>query len=482
MKENRRRNGSSGGARAAIATVDGTDRDALAGQYASVRETTLRLAAPLSPEDCVLQSMPDASPVKWHLAHTTWFFETFVLEAAAADYRPFDPAFRVLYNSYYNTVGAQHARPERGLISRPDLERIRAYRAHVDEAVQALMTKGAAPLPHDLSDRIELGLHHEQQHQELVLTDLKHLLFRNPTKPAYRAAGGRASHRPSTSGSRGPSRTPAAAESGRRIDRAAGTSPTGAEREATGSRKWLSFAEGIRWIGAETGAGFAFDNERPRHRALLEAFEIGSSLVTNRDFLEFIEDSGYHRPDLWLSDGWDAARRGAWEAPLYWEGPLDDPLEFTLAGLRPLDLDAPVCHVSYYEADAFARWAGARLATEAEWETAAQSVPIEGNFQEDGIFHPQPPAAAAEGRMPLLQMFGDVWEWTQSPYVAYPRYRPLEGALGEYNGKFMCNQLVLRGGSCATPRSHIRASYRNFVPPSARWQFMGIRLARDPRP
>jgi ergothioneine biosynthesis protein EgtB len=410
--------------------------DTLASRFESIRATTLALAAPLSPEDCALQSMPDASPVKWHLAHTSWFFETFLLAPSLPGYRVFDPHFRVLFNSYYNAVGDKHPRPERGLLSRPDLATVIAYRAHVDEAMRRLL---ASPDP-ALSALVELGLNHEQQHQELVLTDLKHLLSRNPLRPAYRK------------------NWPLTAIRARKP-------------------RWLGFGGGVHGIGHE-GPGFAFDNETPRHRVHLRDFEIASHLVTHGDFAAFIDDDGYRRPELWLALGWDEVQSKGWHAPLYWEKQGDRWHTFTLHGMAPVDPNTPICHLSFYEAEAFARWAGARLPTEAEWEVAASCGPIGGNFLESGAFHPlaqrDEPAAGT-----LAQAFGDVWEWTRSGYDPYPGFRAPEGAVGEYNGKFMCGQYVLRGGSCATPRSHVRATYRNFFPPSARWQFSGLRLARD---
>ena len=382
--------------------------------------------------------MDDASPVKWHLAHTTWFFETFILERWQPQYRPFHPDFRVLFNSYYQTVGRQHPRPQRGLLSRPTLEEVLAYRRHVDRHLQELLSPGADHGA-ELCASVELGLHHEQQHQELIVTDIKHMLSCNPLHPVYRE----------------------------RSESSAGESV---------ALVWSSHAGGVHEIGHE-GHGFCFDNEEPRHRVIVEPFELASRLTTNGEFLEFIADGGYERPELWLSDAWSVLQARAWRAPLYWERQGAGWFAMTLAGLRRLRPDEPVCHVSYYEADAFARWAGARLPTEAEWEVATAGVPVTGNFAESGWLHPTP-APQTEGP---AQLFGDVWEWTQSPYVPYPGYRPPAGALGEYNGKFMCNQLVLRGGSCATPSSHIRATYRNFFPPEARWQFSGIRLARDAR-
>jgi ergothioneine biosynthesis protein EgtB len=411
--------------------------DELRRRFAAVRGVTMGLARPLSPEDCAIQSMPDASPVKWHLGHTTWFFETFVLAPHASGYRVFDPAYRVLFNSYYNAIGEKHPRPERGMLSRPRLEEVAAYRRHVDEAMERLLD---APMTQEVDDLVALGLNHEQQHQELILTDVKHLLSRNPLKPAYQK--------------RWPL-TPVEA------------------REP----EWLHLPGGVREIG-HAGSGFAFDNEGPRHRVWLEPFELASHPVTHGEFMRFVEDGGYRRPELWLSAGWDAVRAGGWEAPLYWTRHDDEWRTFTLHGEVPLDPDAPVCHLSFFEADAFARWSEARLPTEAEWEVAAACVPVEGNFLESGALHPLAQREAAPAGM-LAQAFGDVWEWTRSDYAPYPRFRAAPGAVGEYNGKFMCNQYVLRGGSCATPASHVRATYRNFFPADARWQFSGVRLARD---
>lgn len=408
----------------------------LARRYADVRATSMVLAEPLGAEDCALQSMPDASPTKWHLGHTSWFFETFVLEPLGGRYRAFDTAFRSLFNSYYNAVGDRHPRPERGLISRPDLARVRAYREHVDGAMAALLAD--ADRVARCAELIELGLNHEQQHQELILTDLKHLLSRNPLRPSYHEA---------------PSASPAP--------------PSRAH--------WIAFEGGLRHIGHD-GKGFAFDNESPRHRVFLEPFRIASRPVTHGDYIAFIDDGGYRRPDLWLSAGRDAVQAQGWEAPLYWERGEAGWDTFTLHGRVPVDPGVPVSHVSFYEADAYARWAGARLPTEAEWEVAAASLPREGNFLESGVLHPQS-APAGNGADALSQAFGDVWEWTRSDYAPYPGFRIAEGAVGEYNGKFMSGQYVLRGGSCATPASHIRATYRNFFPPDARWQFSGFRLA-----
>ncbi|RDS86736.1 ergothioneine biosynthesis protein EgtB [Dyella psychrodurans] len=411
----------------AVHTEDGIAR------FMRIRRQTLALCAGLGAEDLMVQSMPDASPGKWHLAHTTWFFEQFVLGYDPA-YRSPHPAWHYLFNSYYESVGPMHARPQRGLLSRPALEEVRDYRSRIDEAVGELIARG---LDAALADRIELGLQHEQQHQELLLTDLKHAFWSNPLRPVYRDT----------------------------------TAP------ASGSKSsplhFLPGREGPVEIGHRDGSGFAYDNETPRHRTWLTAHLLANRLVTNSEYLAFVREGGYREASLWLSDGWATVQREGWQRPLYWQEDLSS--EFTLAGIRELDPQAPVCHISYFEADAFARWAGARLPTEAEWEDAAADLPVKGNFQEAHHFHPIAPAHG-EG---LQQMYGDVWEWTASPYVNYPGFKPLPGALGEYNGKFMNGQWVLRGGSCATPHDHIRTSYRNFFPPHARWQFAGIRLGKD---
>ncbi len=402
--------------------LDTSRQRALLDAFRRVRAATVALTEGLSAEDCMLQSMPDASPVKWHLAHVTWFFETFVLEAAhGVRYAPFDPAFRVLFNSYYVGVGERLPRAERGMISRPALERVFAYRQAIDERVAALLTSSA--IDRSLLDVLELGLHHEQQHQELIVTDLKHHLWKNPLRPAYRAA----------------------------IEDQLFAVPATAQ-------EFVERPEGIAQIGAEA-EGFAFDNERPRHRVWLAPFAIATLPVTCGEYLRFIEDRGYARPELWLSDGWDTRVREGWEAPLYWERENGASAwqVFTLRGMQPVGQDEPVAHVSYYEADAYARWAEARLPTEAEWECVAETV----------------------GDASLQQRNGEVWEWTRSAYLPYPGFRIADGAVGEYNGKFMVNQMVLKGGSSATPAGHARASYRNFFPPQARWQVSGIRLARD---
>jgi ergothioneine biosynthesis protein EgtB len=420
-------------------TTDPTDSgiDRLPEAYRQVRGFTERLCEPLETEDYVIQSMPDVSPTKWHLAHTSWFFETFLLKPHRTDYRSPNAEYDYLFNSYYNAVGTQFKRPRRGLLSRPTVAEVLAYRRHVDEHMLAFLERGDESLLERLEPIIRLGLNHEQQHQELMLTDVKHVFHQNPLGPVYRAGS---------------------------------PEPGGAAPDL----EWVAFDEQEIVIG-HRGDGFAFDNEGPAHRHRLEAFRLASRPVTNRDYLAFVEDGGYRQPLLWLSDGWATINQEGWEAPLYWERKDGAWRRFTLGGWIPLDLDAPVSHVSYYEADAFAAWAGARLPTEAEWERAASEAAVDGNFVEGGMYEPRPAPAGKPG---IRQLFGDVWEWTRSAYSPYPGFRPAEGAIGEYNGKFMCNQLVLRGGSCATSRAHIRATYRNFFPPASRWQFMGLRLAR----
>ncbi len=402
-------------------------------RFSRIRAKTLRLVEGLSAEDLLVQSMPDASPGKWHLAHTTWFFEHFVL-GRDPNYKTRDAAWHFLFNSYYQSIGPMHARPQRGLISRPSLAEVFDYRERIDTAVNELLSGDDDP---ELAELIELGLQHEQQHQELLLTDIKHALSCNPLLPAYHdrkaALPGSASLLP---------------------------------------LRFISGKEGIVEIG-HRGEGFAFDSETPRHRTLLQPHALANRLVTNAEYLAFVREGGYREPGLWLSDGWATVQREGWERPAYWQDDLAS--EFTLAGVQEIRPNDPVSHISYFEAEAFARWAGARLPTEAEWESAAQGLPIKGNFQDDQRFHP----AAASDDGGLLQMYGDVWEWTASPYISYPGFQPLPGSLGEYNGKFMSGQWILRGGSCATPRDHIRASYRNFFPPHARWQFAGLRLGQD---
>ncbi len=398
-----------------------------------IRATTLKLTQRLSPEDQMLQSMPDASPVKWHLAHTTWFFETFILEPHTSAYKPFDPRYKILFNSYYKQLGAHPNRGSRGLMSRPSLEEVHQYRMHVDRAISDLLDD--ASVRDEILELIELGINHEQQHQELILTDIKHALWSGPVRPHP-------------------------------------VHDANLSSEAA-QLSWIPIEGGIHSVG-HAGDGFAFDNECPRHDVLLRPFQIASRAVTNAEYIEFMNDGGYRRPQLWLSDGWDAICASGWDSPLYWErGDEGSWLHFVEDGMKRVEPSAPVCHMSYYEADAYARWSGARLPTEEEWEVTAARYPSRGTLLEDDVFHPRP--AKGDG---FQQAFGDVWEWTASPYVAYPGFIPAEGLLGEYNGKFMCNQLVLRGGSCATPASHIRASYRNFFPAHARWQFSGIRLAK----
>jgi ergothioneine biosynthesis protein EgtB len=410
------------------------EADHLRQEYLDVRGWTERLSAPLTPEDQMVQSCVEASPTKWHRAHTTWFFETFILTPLMPGYRAFDPAFRTIFNSYYNAVGDRPERTTRGAMSRPSAEQVRAYREYVDGCMLQLLERGVDAR---LRALVAIGLNHEQQHQELIVTDIKHAFATSPLRTPYWNDARR----------------------------------QGGERSA--SLGWIDFDGGVVTIG-HSGKGFAFDNEGPQHEALLRPFRLASRLITNAEYIEFITDGGYQKPALWLSDGWDAVRLNGWRAPLYWEQRDGGWHHYTCAGMREVDGNQPVCHVSFYEADAFARWRGARLATEFEWEIAARSQPVKGNLLDDELLHPA--VAAGSG---LQQMFGDCWEWTASPYVAYPGYRAAEGALGEYNGKFMCNQMVLRGGSCATPRSHIRATYRNFFPPQTRWQFSGIRLAND---
>lgn len=412
-------------------------------RYRAVRRCSETLAAPLSAEDQQIQSMPDASPTKWHLAHTTWFFETFLLKERLTGYRPFAADFAFLFNSYYEGVGPRHARPQRGLLTRPSLQEVMDYRRHVDAAMVQLV---AGTRHGTVAPLIALGVNHEQQHQELLLMDIKHAFSCNPLHPAY---------------------TPAAAA---------------ALRQAAPLR-WHGVGGGVREIGhggGGDGGGFAFDNESPRHEVMLRDFRIASRLVTNGEYLDFMRDGGYARPEFWFMDGIETVRREGWKAPLYWRERAGAWLEFTLSGLRPLDPASPVCHVSYYEAAAYAAWAGKRLATEAEWECAAAALPrdIERAANLLGSGKLQPAAAEDGGKQPR-QMIGDVWEWTQSAYATYPGFRPAAGAIGEYNGKFMANQMVLRGGSCVTPPGHIRATYRNFFYPHQRWMFSGIRLAED---
>ncbi|MFW6350201.1 MAG: ergothioneine biosynthesis protein EgtB [Thiohalospira sp.] len=412
-------------------------RAALAERYRRVRADSEAICAPLEVEDHCIQTMPDVSPPKWHLAHVSWFFETFLLRPFAADYRLFHPGFDHLFNSYYETVGSPYPRPERGLLSRPTVAEVMRYRAWVDTAMEALIAEADEGQLPEIARRVELGLQHEQQHQELLYTDIKHIFAHNPLRPAY------------------------------------ATAPTRPEGPAP-ALTWHEGVEGIHEIG-HAGEGFAYDNETPRHRVLLHGHRLASRPVTNGEFLAFMADDGYRRPELWLADGWATVNQLGWEAPLYWER-LDGQWQtMTLAGPEPVDEHAPVTHISFYEADAYARWAGKRLPSEAEWEVAAAARPVSGHFRESGQLQPVAPPAD-QG---LLQLYGDVWEWTASPYAPYPGFRPLEGSMGEYNGKFMCNQMVLRGGSCVSPADHLRPTYRNFFYPHERWQFTGLRLAED---
>ncbi len=448
----------------------------LLSRFQAVRQATMDLCAPLSPEDMMVQSCPEASPVKWHLAHTSWFFETFVLSDFSPSYKPFHPDFHWLFNSYYNSLGDMPEKKLRSSFSRPPLAQILAYRTHVDGAVASLLETSSGPADEAVR-RISLGLEHEQQHLELIATDIKHAFYTNPLHPPLQEVAWQ---------------------------------PASAIAPPTA---WIDFAPGLIEIGVTPDPGaldaFAFDNETPLHPVYLQPFSLASRLVTCAEYLAFVDDNAYNRPELWLSEGWTTIREHAWEAPLYWR--LDNSTQsgwriYTMHGFRSLDdlSETPVCHLSFFEADAFARWSGARLPTEFEWEHAATSmstprggngaqddllsyrssgagaaqsaVPaLSANMLESGDLHPQPAKAASM----LQQMFGDVWEWTSSPYTGYPGYRPLPGALGEYNGKFMSSQIVLRGGSCVTPATHIRATYRNFFSPSTRWQFSGLRLAKD---
>lgn len=449
-------------------------RDGAAAAYARTRQRSIDLAASLSAEDQVVQSMPDASPTKWHLAHTTWFFETFILSRLQPGYRVFDPAYGFLFNSYYEAIGARHSRPERGLLTRPGGSEIAAYRRHVDTAMGALMGAAGGELWAEFQPLIALGIAHEEQHQELMLTDILSVFARNPLRPAFRSADEPGSK---TMAPRTLSALPDASKD----------SENGKDGEECGP--FVSFPGGLCEIGhdgGDAGGVFAFDNEGPRHKVYLQPFRLAVRPVSNGEWLAFMTDDGYRRPELWLADGWATVLAEGWSAPLYWQQGCDKRwTQMSLRGLGALDEAAPVCHVSYYEADAYARWAGLRLPTEAEWEVAADGLPPAGNTLGSGHLRPRPGGAAtggvtagAEQRRPE-QMYGDVWEWTASGYASYPGFRPASGAIGEYNGKFMCNQLVLRGGSCVTVDGHVRRTYRNFFYPHQRWQFSGVRLADD---
>ena len=411
--------------------------DSLPAYFRRVRDFTSALCKTLTPEDTVVQSMPDVSPTKWHLAHVTWFFERFILREYVPAYRCFDERYDYLFNSYYYTVGQMHARPKRGLLSRPSLSSVMDYRAHVDAAMLKLLENDADI--ESMRQYVVIGLNHEQQHQELLLTDIKHVLSCNPLLPAMDSDL---------------------------------IPPSQSAQLSSDEYTFDTGVSGIQRIGAKSD-GFCFDNETPRHDALLQPHRIGTRLVTNGEFIEFVRDGAYRQPELWLSDGWATVQDRGWDRPMYWSEDLGS--EFTLGGNRDIDLHAPVCHVSYYEADAYARWAGARLPTEFEWECAAASHAVSGNLVESRIWQPAPAAGSK-------QFFGDVWEWTSSSYAPYPGFKPLEGSLGEYNGKFMCNQMTVRGGSCVTSTDHLRPSYRSFFYPDARWQFLGFRLAKNDHP
>ena len=413
-------------------------RDNLLSRFKSVRNFSLEICRPLITEDYVIQSMPDVSPTKWHLSHTSWFFETFILKESSGNYKSLHPQYAYLFNSYYIQAGERFERPKRGLLSRPSVKEVYQYREFVDKNMIGFLENGDEETFKKLAPVIEIGLHHEQQHQELMLTDIKHVFSINPLHPVY-------------------------------------INLEDKMIEELPSIKWISFKEGIYKIGNDS-RGFSYDNETPQHNEFLEPFYLASRLVTNGEYIKFIEDGGYKKPELWLSDGAATVDKEKWNAPLYWEKINGEWWNFKLSGFKKVIPDEPVCHVSFYEADAFARWIGARLPTEAEWETAASNLLIKGNFVENGNFHP---ITVSEDNNELKQMYGDVWEWTRSSYSPYPGYKTLPGALGEYNGKFMSSQMVLRGGSCATSKKHIRKTYRNFFPPNARWQFMGIRLAKD---
>ena len=420
-----------------------TRAERLLARFHQIRNFTNALCANLEPEDFVVQSMPDVSPTKWHVAHTTWFFETFILKKFVSAYHADVPEYAYLFNSYYNAAGDMHRRDLRGLISRPTVREAQRYRSSIDAHMDNLLSDADENLIDEIEPILILGIHHEQQHQELLITDIKHVFAQNPLYPVFRE---------------------------RKIEIASPKRPP---------MHFVDFDEATVQIGHD-GNGFAYDNESPRHRALVSAFSLASRPVTNGEYLQFIQDDGYACAEFWLSLGWITVNEQHWQAPLYWVKRDGAWWNFTLSGFRPVDESEPVTHVSYFEADAYANWAGARLPTEFEWERAASDCPIEGNFVENEAFHPQPAATSVQAR-DLQQMFGDVWEWTRSAYSPYPGFRAAPGALGEYNGKFMCNQYVLRGGSCATSRTHIRRTYRNFFQPEKRWQFTGIRLARDPQ-
>lgn len=415
-------------------------KENLKNHFLSVRNFSEELANPLETEDYIVQSMPDVSPTKWHLAHTSWFFEAFVLSEADKKYKSLHPQYNFLFNSYYVQVGERHIRAQRGLLTRPTVSQVYEYREYVTEHVLNFIDKANDDTWQKFAPVIEIGIHHEQQHQELIVTDIKHVFSVNPLKPVYLKKGNLPS-------------------------------------EHIGALNFVEFDGGIFEIG-NNGEEFIYDNESPRHKTFLNPFSLGERLITNGEYLEFMEDGGYEKTELWLSDGAAAVENEKWNAPLYWEKVDGEWFNFKLTGFDKLNHNEPVCHISHYEADAFARWKDARLPTEAEWEIAADKISINGNFVEERNFHPVP-LTNKNGNNSLHQMYGDVWEWTQSAYTPFPGYKPLPGALGEYNGKFMSNQIVLKGGSCATSKTHIRKTYRNFFPPHSRWQFMGLRLAKD---
>ena len=515
-----------------LAADASVDLVSLAHHYGRVRARTEALADPLAVEDYVVQSMPDVSPTKWHLAHVTWFFETFVLMPHLDAYEPVNPAYQYLFNSYYLGAGERHCRDQRGYISRPTVAEVYEYRRHVDGAMERLLVGGAATDPEEVARVVEIGLHHEQQHQELLLTDIKHVLSVNPLRPAYHPGleqAGASAH----AGGAGQAMTsiPGGVQAGtpvlQGVRAGASASHNGPARPAALPPEWVRFPEGLFEIGAE-GDAFTFDNERPRHRHFVEAFDLASRPVTNGEYMAFITDGGYQRGELWLSEGWATAQARGWTEPFYWEMKDGVWWTYTLSGAVPVAADETACHLTYFEADAYARWAGARLPSEQEWEVAAQALELRGNMADSGRFHPEV-AGSRPGHTPrgvvhssparsggseiapsgldslvpgdgglapgadnpfpdpdlpssgplLYQMFGDVWEWTRSQYSPYPGYQTLPGTLGEYNGKFMSNQFVLRGGSCVTPDDHVRSTYRNFFPADAAWQFSGVRLARD---
>lgn len=424
-------------AETAVKESVGFTRSNLIDRYKSVRSFTEALTEPLETEDFVIQAAEHTSPAKWHLAHTSWFFETFLLKKAYSGYQSLHPQYSYLFNSYYLQTGVPHCRARRGNLSRPTVKEVFKYRKYVDEHVLNLLDKNSKEELEQRASIVEIGLNHEQQHQELLLADLKFMFAQNPLNPVYVET-----HRP-------------------RVN-------------SVSELNWTSFDEGVYKIG-HVGKGFGYDNEFPLHKTYIHDFELANRPVTNGEYIAFIEDGGYEEPKWWLDEGYATVKEKRWEAPLYWAQKDNEWHQFTLSGLEKVDLNEPVCHVSYFEADAYARWADCRLPTEQEWEVAAGGLPVKGNFVEDGYNHPIALETAGEE---LQQMFGNVWEWTCSSYAPYPGYKPLPGALGEYNGKFMCNQYVLRGGSCATPETHIRKAYRNFFHPCERWQFMGIRLAR----